>query len=51
MAGGNNAQLDKMPVVADLAAFDSRSGNLLERLIFNRRPWLILICAIVTSVL
>ncbi|MEX3898689.1 RND family transporter [Paraburkholderia sp. BR10954] len=51
MAGGNNAQFDKMPVVADLAQFDSRSGNALERLIFNRRPWLIVICAIITAVL
>ena len=51
MAGGNNAQFDKMPVVADLAQFDSRSGNALERLIFNRRPWLIIICAIITAVL
>ncbi|MBB5460379.1 RND family transporter [Paraburkholderia sp. Cpub6] len=51
MAGGNNAQFDKMPVVADLASFDTRSGNALERLIFNRRPWLIIICAIITAVL
>ncbi|MEM5453199.1 RND family transporter, partial [Paraburkholderia guartelaensis] len=51
MAGGNNAQFDKMPVVADLAQFDSRSGNALERLIFNRRPWLMIICAIITAVL
>ena len=26
-----------MPVVSDLKAFDPRSGNLLERLVFNNR--------------
>ncbi|TDN59241.1 MMPL family transporter [Paraburkholderia sp. BL10I2N1] len=51
MAAGNNAQFDKMPVVTDPTMFDRRSGNALERLIFNRRPWLVLICAIVTVIL
>lgn len=51
MAGGNSAQFGQMPVVADPANFDARSGNALERLIFNRRPWLILVCAIITAIL
>jgi predicted RND superfamily exporter protein len=40
--------LDQMPVVRDLAEFDTRSGNLLERLVFNNRVLLIVVCAIVT---
>ncbi|RKT14171.1 hypothetical protein B0G69_7403 [Paraburkholderia sp. RAU2J] len=51
MAAGSNAQFDKMPVVTDPTTFDRRSGNMLERLIFNRRPWLMLICALVTAIL
>jgi predicted RND superfamily exporter protein len=35
----------------NLDQFDRQSGSLLERLIFNNRPWLILVCAIVTLVL
>jgi predicted RND superfamily exporter protein len=40
-----------MPVVADPRDFDSRSGSLLERLIFNNRRLVMLTCAIVTVVL
>jgi predicted RND superfamily exporter protein len=42
---------DAMPVMASSADFDRRSGNLLERLVFNHRGILIGICAIVTLVL
>ncbi|WP_366919447.1 MMPL family transporter [Hydrocarboniphaga sp.] len=37
-----------MPVVPDPRDFDRRSGNRLERLIFNHRPLILALCAIVT---
>src|SRR5678816_3219804 len=43
--------LEAMPVVRDVAEFDPRSGNLLERLVFNNRLAMIVVCAIVTLVL
>ena len=43
--------IDTMPVVRDLAHFDQRSGNLLERLVFNNRLWMIVLCTVVTVVL
>jgi len=42
---------DAMPVVPRLEDFDSRSGNGLERLIFNHRLPVILICALASLVL
>jgi uncharacterized protein len=44
-------QIEKMPVVQDLKDFDNGSGNLLERLIFNKRLLLICICIMVTLAL
>ena len=43
--------LDHMPVVRDLADFDQRSGNRLERLVFNNRTAVMIACAIATLVL
>ena len=43
--------LEQMPVVADAAAFDRRSGNRLERLVFNNRLMLVIVCAFVTVVM
>jgi len=43
----NNTQ--SMAVIADPRDFDDASGNLLERLIFNYRPILILACLILTA--
>jgi len=43
--------LDQMPVVRALADFDSRSGNWLERLVFNNRLVMVIICAVATLVL
>ena len=48
-AGSQN--IDQMPVIRDLSKFDQRSGNLLERLVFNNRLMVVIICAIVTAVL
>jgi hypothetical protein len=45
------ADLDPMPVVRNLADFDRNSGNLLERLVFNNRLAMVVVCAIVTVVL
>ena len=40
-----------MPVVRGLADFDRNSGNWLERLVFNNRLAMVVVCAIVTVVL
>ena len=40
--------LDAMPVIPRREDFDSNSGNFLERLIFNHRLILIIICALLT---
>jgi len=44
-------ELGEMPVVRQLGEFDRRSGNLLERLVFNHRKALIVLCAIATLLL
>ncbi len=46
-----STDLDKMPVVRKLADFDQKSGNLLERLVFNNRLAMIVVCAIITVLL
>ena len=40
-----------MPVVQELAHFDRRSGNWLERLVFNNRMAMVVLCAVATVVL
>ena len=47
----NSSKPNAMPIVRDPRDFDPRSGNMLERLVFNHRPWLILLCAAITVVL
>ncbi|WP_446728910.1 efflux RND transporter permease subunit [Pseudoduganella sp. OTU4001] len=42
---------DAMPVVHSLQDFDRNSGNLLERLVFNHRAWLVAVCAVLTALL
>jgi predicted RND superfamily exporter protein len=44
-------ELDRMPVVRELADFDRNSGNLLERLVFNHRLLVVVACALATVVL
>ncbi len=39
------------PVIADIDLFDHGSGSRLERLLFNNRPWILLICALATLLL
>ena len=48
-AVGND--IDRMPVVRRVEDFDARSGNLLERLVFNNRLSMIVACAVITVVL
>ncbi len=43
--------LDQQPIIERLQDFDSRSGNLAERALFNHRPWIVLLCLLVTVVL
>ncbi|WP_296495569.1 MMPL family transporter [Rhodoferax sp.] len=43
--------LDAMPVVRNLQDFDTKSGNALERLIFNNRLWMVVICTLMTFIL
>src|SRR5437660_5865320 len=46
-----SSNLDQMPVVKKLSDFDQKSGNLLERLVFNNRLAVMVACAIITVVL
>ncbi len=48
---GPSDDLDQMPVVRELSEFDRNSGNLLERLIFNNRLVVLIVCAVITVVL
>jgi len=50
MAAGTT-DLRDMPVVRNLQDFDTRSGNRLERLIFNNRLWMVIICTLMTAML
>lgn len=50
MAVGHNNN-DQMPVVTDLNDFDQKSGNFLERLIFNNRTVVLILCILVTLIL
>ena len=43
--------LDHMPVVRDIAGFDTRSGNALERMVFNNRLFVLVGCLVATLVL
>src|SRR6516225_4729429 len=49
--GAVTESLDCMSVVRSLADFDTKSGNLLERLVFNHRLIMVLLCAVVTAIL
>ncbi|MCM2318207.1 MAG: MMPL family transporter [Pseudomonas sp.] len=46
-----NIKQDSMPVIRDLRDFDPRTGNLLERLVFNNRSLFVLIMVLVTALL
>ncbi|HUY04469.1 MAG TPA: MMPL family transporter [Rhodocyclaceae bacterium] len=42
---------EQQPVIRRLEDFDTRSGNLAERLLFNHRTWVVLFCLLGTLVL
>jgi predicted RND superfamily exporter protein len=46
-----HATQSDLPVISDLRQFDENSGNFLERLVFNHRGWVLILCALVTLVL
>ena len=50
MAAGMDKIVD-MPVVERLEDFDQKSGNMLERLVFNNRMGVMVVCAVVTLLL
>ncbi len=50
MAGVSD-DLDQMPVVRKLEDFDKKSGNRLERLVFNNRLVFVIVCALATVAL
>ena len=47
----DDSQLVGLQVVSNPSQFDRSSGNLLERLVFNHRPWFMLLCIAITVVL
>ena len=47
MAVGSD-KIDDMPVVKDIKDFDLKSGNRLERMVFNFRKIMVLICVLIT---
>jgi predicted RND superfamily exporter protein len=46
-----DTSLDAQPVVARLEDFDPASGSLTERVFFNHRPWVMVICLLLTLLL
>ena len=46
-----HAQESDLPVISDLQEFDSNSGSFLEKLVFNHRPVVVVLCILVTLVL
>ena len=46
-----NEQIEKMPVIKGLKDFNKKSGNWLERLVFNHRVTFILFCTVFTLLL
>jgi predicted RND superfamily exporter protein len=46
-----NSGIGDMPVIRDLSEFDRQSGSLLERLVFNRRLALVVLCLAATVLL
>jgi len=43
--------LVQQPVVRDVKDFDKRSGNLAERVLFNHRPAIVVLCLVITVLL
>jgi hypothetical protein len=45
-----HAQQADLPVISDLTQFDFNSGTFLERLVFNNRGLVMLLCLVTTIV-
>jgi uncharacterized protein len=45
----NTERIDSMPVLRNREDFEAKSGSRLERLIFNHRLWIVVLCAILTA--
>ena len=46
-----HATQSDLPVIANLSQFDEQSGSFLERLVFNNRGVVLILCALATLVL
>jgi predicted RND superfamily exporter protein len=46
-----HAQSSDLPVISDLNEFDHQSGTFLEKLVFNNRMFVVILCALATLVL
>ncbi|MEO8805888.1 MAG: MMPL family transporter [Burkholderiaceae bacterium] len=46
-----DSQPDAQPVIARLEDFDAQSGSRAERVFFNHRRWMVLLCLLITAVL
>ena len=46
-----HSEQSDLPIISDLQEFDYNSGTFLERLVFNHRGIVMIICALVTLVL
>jgi len=44
-------ELVQQPVIRDVKDFDTRSGNFAERVLFNHRPAIVILCLIITVLL
>jgi len=47
----HNSQIEQRSVICRLEDFDTQSGSLVERTLFNNRPWIIVLSLIVTLLL
>ena len=43
-----DVKLNEAPVISDISEFDRKSGSSLEKLIFNNRPLILIICLVLT---
>jgi uncharacterized protein len=48
MSPDSSVEFDHMPIVRDVRDFDPASGNALERLIFNHRPFIVLLTVLLS---
>jgi predicted RND superfamily exporter protein len=46
-----DAEASQSPVIANIADFDRSSGSIVERVLFNNRPVILVLCLVVTIVL